>query len=235
MSAKKTAKPQTVTFYRPEMWWRPAAVMSESGSTSRTLEDIAIYDAAGVICWLDSCELGDTVKSNPVTVSLPIIWKTFRAPDFTETRAHIVVRDSFGERKYTLFIPCEAVTMDNGAFHYSSSRHTFSTTRYFAVKEFPRKFAAWAFHPFEQYKMVHEIEALQKEQYRILTGDDIITPYAQQRIAEFFAKLQEYTAEAQRLHDLTEEEFMQECGINGARYRWNDGSFYRIKDEEPEA
>lgn len=234
MATKKNANPQPVTFYRPEMWWRPAAVMNESGSTSRTLESLAIYDASGVICWLDSCELGDVVKGNPVTVSLPIIWKTFKAPDFTETRAHIVMRDSFSERKYTLLIPREAVTMDDGSFHYSSSRSAFSVTRYFTVKEFPRKFEAWAFHPFEQYKMIHELEALQKEQYNILTGDDIITPYARQRIAEFFAMVQEYTAEAQRIHDLTEEEFLQECGINGARYSWNDGSFYRIT-EEPSA
>ena len=234
MATKKNARPQPVTFYRPETWLRPAAVMNESGSTSRTLESLAIYDAAGVICWLDSCELGDVVKGNPTTVNLPIVWKAFKSPDFTETRVHIVARDSFGERKYTLFIPREAVTMEDGAFHYSSSRHTFSATRYFTVQEFPRKFSARALHPFKQYEMIHELEALQKEQYRVLTGDDIITPYAQQRIAEFFATLQEYTAEAQRVHDLTEEEFLQECGINGARYRWNDGSFYRIT-EEPSA
>lgn len=203
--------------------------MNESGKTTRTLEEIAIYDEAGIICYLNSCDLGDTVKNAPIVVSLPIIWKTYKAPDFSEARAHIVMRDSFGERKYTLFIPHTAVTFDGAEFICNSRRSTFGAEQVFDVAEFPRKFRAWTSHPFDQYAMLHELEALEKEQYRVLTGDDIITPYAQQRIAEFFEKLQKYTAEAQRVHDLTDEEFLQESGIINARYSWNDGGFYLIR------
>ena len=233
MATKKNANPQPVTFHKGRY---EVTMINENQTKFLRLYHVRLYDEAGTVATLSENELYKGMGAHiEIVVTLPIVWNSRKAPDFTETRAHIAVRDSFGERKYTLFIPHEAVTMDNGAFHYSSSRHTFSATRYFTVKEFPRKFSAWASHPFEQYKMINELEALQKEQYRVLTGDDIITPYARQRIAEFFATLQEYTAEAQRIHDLTEEEFLQECGINGARYRWNDGSFYRIKDEEPAA
>lgn len=228
---KPTPKPQPVTFFRPKTWWRPAGIRNENATRSHMLEDLAIYDNAGVICWLNSCDLGDKLKDKSVTVSLPIVWNVRKEPDYTEARAHIVSRDSFGERKYTLFIPVESVTMT--ATTKSISKACQQVRQDYAVEGIPAKFNALSYHPFERYAMLHELESLQKEQYHVLTGNDITTPYARKRIAEFFAKIEAYTAEAERIEALTPEEYEAECNASGARFNWsgNDGAFRQVAEE----
>lgn len=236
MSTKKTAKPQAVTFYRGSYCWRPASVTNEAGTVARELESIAIYDAAGVMCWLDSCELGDRLEmGDKLEMQLPIIWKTFKAPDYTETRAHIVGRDYYnGERKYTLFIPAEAVSV-NPCAGYSVSKSARYVRRFFAVDGFPRKFGNWCHHPFDAYKLTHELESLKDKAYNTLSYPEILTDAAQARINEFMQTVSDFTAEAQRIHDMSESDYIRECGAINPRFNWKDGSFYRIKDEEPAA
>ena len=226
MSTKKTAKPQTVTFYRQSPWWRPASI-TNGATIDRELESIAIYDAEGVMCWLNSCDLGDTLRDGArLEIQLPIIWKTFKAPDYSEARAHIVGRDFYGERKYTLFIPAAAVTVTPAKqYPRTVNKPTGSVTYRYDVEGFPRSFQNWCSHPFQRYAMIHELEALQKDQYNIFTGDDITTPYAKKRISEFIAKLEEYTAEAERIKALSEDEFVAECNASNPRFFWRDGGY----------
>lgn len=234
MPTKKTTQPQQVTFYRPQTWWRPAAIMNESGATTRILGSIAIYNAEGVLMWLDSCDLGDKVKDTPANINIPIIWQTKKQPDYNEPRAHIVSHTNIcDEKKYDLFIPAAAVTItDEGE---SISKSCAWVRHFYSVEGIPARFHSIVFHPFDRYAMIHELESLQKEQYRVLTGDDITSPYAQKRIAEFLAKLEKYTAEAERIEGLTQEEYKQECYAGVTAYQWNDGNYRPIRPEDTSA
>lgn len=217
--ATKT-KPQPVTI-RPYGGRYDRAMFAESeNGTARKLYSIAIYDASGIICSIDNysfSKLPDTIGNEYIKMDIPITWKAKDKPDYTEHRAHFVKYVEIGVLKYVLLIPAELVTIAP-AQPLKIHRSIRECTQAYTVEGFPATFSATVFHPHPKYAMIHELEALQKDQYRIFTSDDIVTPYAKKRIAEFIAKLEEYTAEAERIATESDAEYIAECGAVGARF-----------------
>lgn len=224
----KTPKPQPVTI-RPYGGRFNRSMFAENGSgTARMLYDIAIYDAAGIVCYIDYysfSKLPDATEAEHVKMNIPITWKTYQKPDYTEPRAHFVAHNDAGTRKYVLLIPAEAVTVTKG--NRVISRPIAQVEQLYTVEGIPATFSATIVHPFDRYAIVNELEELQKHAYTIFTADEITKPHNRERIAQFVARLEEYQAEAERIQTESADEYLQECSAENPRFDFV-GHFQRI-------
>lgn len=225
----KTPKPQPVTIRPYGGRFNRSMFAENDNGTARMLYDIAIYDAAGIICYVDYCsfsKLPDVTEAEHVKMSIPITWKTFQKPDYTEPRAHFVAHNDAGTRKYVLLIPAEAVTVTKG--NRIISRPIGQVKQLYTVEEIPATFSATITHPFDRYAIVNELEALQKSAYTTLTADEITKPHNRERIAQFVARLEEYQAEAERIQTESADEYLRECDAAAPRFDFQGNHFYRI-------
>lgn len=224
----KTPKPQPVTIRPYGGRFNRSMFAENDNGTARMLYDIAIYDASGIICYIDYysfSKLPDATETEHVKMNIPITWKTFQKPDYTEPRAHFVAHNDAGTRKYVLLIPAEAVTLTKG--NRIISRQLGQVEQLYTVEEIPAKFGATIVHPFDRYAIVHELEALEKHAYNIFTADEITKPHNREHIAQFVARLEEYQAEAERIQTESAEEYFQECNAESPRFDFV-GCFQRI-------
>lgn len=230
--AKTQPKPQPVKF---RAYGYGMFAENETCSTARELYAIAIYDEVGIIATMSADELKKHASDEPARVCLPIVWKTKPAPDYSEPRAHFIACTVAFQRKYVLFIPAEAVTITST--NDSPARYMGGVNRTFTVEEFPAPFKAFAAHPFDKHAAIKALEDLARDQYHILTIDDINTPRAQARINEFIELLTNYRDEAARLYSISDEEYARECSIDTARYYWDSdyNAARRIEKEPPSA
>lgn len=230
--AKTQPKPQPVKFraYGYGMY-----AENETGSTARELYALAIYDEAGIIATMSADELKKHTSDEPARVCLPIVWKTKQAPDYSEPRAHFIACTVAFQRKYVLLIPAQSVTITSTSDR--PARYMNGIHRTFTVEEFPAPFKAFAAHPFNCHAAIEALEDLTRDQYHILTIDEINTPSAQARINEFVELLTNYRDEAARLYSISDEEYAQECSIDTARYYWDSdyNAAHRIEKEPPSA
>lgn len=224
----KTPKPQPVTLRPYGGRFNRSMFAENDNGTARMLYDIAIYDAAGIICYIDYysfSKLPDVTEAEHVKMNIPITWKTFSKPDYTEPRAHFIAHNDAGTRKYVLLIPAEAVTLSKG--NRIISRQIGQVEQLYTVEEIPAKFSATITHPFDRYAIVNELETLQKSAYTTLTADEITKPHNRERIAQFVARLEEYQAEAERIQTESADEYLQECNAENPRFNFI-GHFQRI-------
>lgn len=224
----KTPKPQPVTLRPYGGRFNRSMFAENDNGTARMLYDVAIYDAAGIICYIDYysfSKLPDVTEAEHVKMNIPITWKTFSKPDYTEPRAHFIAHNDAGTRKYVLLIPAEAVTLSKG--NRIISRQIGQVEQLYTVEEIPAKFSATITHPFDRYAIVNELETLQKSAYTTLTADEITKPHNRERIAQFVARLEEYQAEAERIQTESADEYLQECNAENPRFNFI-GHFQRI-------
>ena len=201
----KTPKPQPVTFdYRN---YRVTAI-NEAQTKFYALYDIVIY--GGPVAHLSEYELSRKMEAyGSFVVSLPVVWNSRKEHDPNETRAHFVAQDVAFERRYTLYIPAEAVTIESTADH--ARKWAGYTERYYAVKDFPTAFTKLYRHPFNQYAAKDAVEELAKDYYDNLRYETINTPQAQERIAQVWQTLEEFSAEAARIDAMSDAEYIAEC------------------------
>lgn len=203
----KTPKPQPVTFHKGRY---EVTMINENQTKFIKLYHVRLYDEAGTVATLSENELYKGMGAHiEIVVTLPIVWNSRKAPDFTETRAHIVAENIAFERCYTLYVPVEAVTIEN--VKDVASKCTGYTERYYTVAEFPAKFSKWYRHPFDRYAAKDAAEQLTKDAYDVLTYDEINTPQAQKYLSEFWQKVQDYAAEAARIKSMSEADYIAEC------------------------
>lgn len=224
----KTPKPQPVTIRPYGGRFNRSMFAENDNGTARMLYDIAIYDASGIICYIDYysfSKLPDATETEHVKMNIPITWKTFQKPDYTEPRAHFVAHNDAGTRKYVLLIPAEAVTVTKG--NQIINRPIGEVEQLYDVEGIPAKFVSRVFHPFDRYAMIEEFESLSKDAYQVLTADAIVKPWNRERIAQFVARIEEYTAEAERIHSEDAAEYVRECRADSPRFDFV-GYFQRI-------
>lgn len=224
----KTPKPQPVTIRPYGGRFNRSMFAENENGTARMLYDIAVYDAAGIVCYTDYysfSKLPDATEAEHVKLNIPITWKTFQKPDYTEPRAHFVAHNDAGTRKYVLLIPAEAVTLTKG--NRIISRPLGQVEQLYTVDGIPAKFSATIVHPFDRYAIVSELEALQKHAYTIFTADEITKPHNRERIAQFVARLEEYQAEAERIQTESADDYLKECNAEAPRFDFV-GYFQRI-------
>jgi len=203
----KTPKPQPVTFHKGRY---EVTMINENQTKFLRLYHVRLYDKAGTVATLNENELYKGMSAHTeIVVSLPIVWNSRKAPDYTETRAHIVAESVAFERRYTLYVPVEAVTIES--VKDIASKGTGYTERYYTVSEFPAKFSKWYRHPFNRYAAKDAAEQLAKKAYDVLTYDEINTPRAQKYLTEFWQQLQEFAAEAARIEAMSANDFIAEC------------------------
>lgn len=203
----KTPKPQPVTFHKGRY---EVTMINENQTKFLRLYCVRLYDEAGTVATLDESDLYKAMGAHiEIVVTLPIVWNSRKAPDFTETRAHIVAESIAFERHYTLYIPVEAVTIES--VKDIASKGTGYTERYYTVAEFPAKFSKWYRHPFNRYAAKDAAKQLAKDAYDVLTYDEINTPQAQKYLTEFWQQLQEFAAEAARIEAMSASDFIAEC------------------------
>lgn len=224
----KTPKPQPVTIRPYGGRFNRSMFAENENGTARMLYDIAVYDAAGIVCYIDYYSFGklpDATEAEHVRMNIPITWKTFQKPDYAEPRAHFVAHNDAGTRKYVLLIPAEAVTLTKG--NHIINRPLGQVEQLYTVDGIPAKFSATIVHPFDRYAIVDELEELQKHAYNIFTADEITKPHNRERIAQFVARLEEYQAEAERIQTESADEYLQECNAENPRFDFV-GYFHRI-------
>lgn len=203
----KTPKPQPVTFHKGRY---EVTMINENETKFLRLYHVRLYDEAGTVATLDESNLYKAMGAHTeIVVTLPIVWNSRKAPDFTETRAHIVSENIAFERRYTLYVPVEAVTIES--VKDIASKGTGYTERYYTVAEFPAKFLKWYRHPFNRYAAKEAAEQLAKKAHDILSDDTINTPRAQKYLTEFWQQLQEFAAEAARIEAMSDSDFIAEC------------------------
>lgn len=203
----KTPKPQPVTFHKGRY---EVTMFNENQTKFLRLYHVRLYDKAGTVATLDESDLYKAMGAHiEIVVILPIVWNSRKAPDYTETRAHIVAENVAFERRYTLYIPVEAVTIES--VKDIASKGTGYTERYYTVAEFPAKFSKWYRHPFNRYAAKDAAEQLAKKAYDILTIDTINTPAAQERLKQFWKTVQDFSAETARIDAMSDTEFIAEC------------------------
>lgn len=207
MATKKNAKPQPVTFHKGRY---EVTMINENQTKFLRLYYVRLYDKAGIVATLDENDLYKAMGAHiEIVVTLPIVWNSRKAPDFTETRAHIVAESVAFERRYTLYVPVEAVTIES--VKDIASKGTGYTERYYTVAEFPAKFSKWYRHPFNQYAAKDAVEELAKDYYDNLRYETINTPQAQERIAQVCKTVTEFAAEAARIKSMSEADYIAEC------------------------
>lgn len=203
----KTPNPQPVTFHKGRY---EVTMINENQTKFLRLYHVRLYNEAGTVATLGENDLYKAMGAHiEIVVTLPIVWNSRKAPDFTETRAHIVAENIAFERRYTLYVPVEAVTIES--VKDIASKGTGYTERYYTVAEFPAKFSKWYRHPFNRYAAKDAAEQLAKKAYDILTADTINTPHAQKYLTEFWQQLQEFAAEAARIDAMSASDFIAEC------------------------
>ena len=203
----KTPNPQPVTFHKGRY---EVTMINENQTKFLRLYHVRLYNKAGTVATLDENNLYKAMGAHTeIVVTLPIVWNSRKAPDFTETRAHIVAENIAFERRYTLYVPVEAVTIES--VKDIASKGTGYTERYYTVAEFPAKFSKWYRHPFNRYAAKDAAEQLAKKAYDILNADTINTPHAQKYLTEFWQQLQEFAAEAARIDAMSDAEYIAEC------------------------
>ena len=203
----KTPKLQPVTFHKGRY---EVIMINENQTKFLRLYHVRLYDEAGTVATLDENDLYKAMDAHiEIVVTLPIVWNSRKTPDFTETRAHIVAEDIAFERRYTLYVPVEAVTIES--VKDIASKGTGYAERYYTVAEFPAKFSKWYRHPFNKYAAKDAAEQLAKKAYDILSDDTINTPRAQKYLTEFWQQLQEFAAEAARIDAMSASDFIAEC------------------------
>lgn len=201
----KTPKAQNVTFdYRNHN----VTVINEAQTKFYTLYDIVLY--GGPVAHLSEHELSRKMKPySSFTVSLPIVWNTRKEHDPAETRAHFVTEIHGCKRCYVLYIPAEAVTIESTSDH--ARKWAGYTERYYTVKDFSAPFTKLYRHPFNQYAAQVVIKKLSEDSYDNLTYETINTPQAQERIAQVWETLKEFSAEAARIEAMSDTEYIAEC------------------------
>lgn len=201
----KTPKPQPVTFdYRSYH----VTAINETQTKFYQLYDIVLY--GGPVAHLSEYELSRKMERNSsFTVSLPVVWNSRKEHDPNETRAHFVAQNVAFERRYTLYIPAEAVTIESTADH--ARKWAGYTERYYAVKDFPAAFTKLYRHPFDQYAARNAVEELAKDYYDNLRYETINTPQAQERIAQVWQTIADFSAEAARIEAMSDTEYIAEC------------------------
>ena len=203
----KTPKPQPVTFHKGRY---EVTMINENQTKFLRLYYVRLYNEAGTVATLDENNLYKAMGAHiEIVVTLPIVWNSRKAPDFTETRAHIVAENVAFERRYTLYVPVEAVTIES--VKDIASKGTGYTERYYTVAEFPAKFSKWYRHPFNRYAAKDAAEQLAKDAYDVLTYDKIDTPQAQKYLREFWQTVQDYASEAARIEAMSASDFIAEC------------------------
>ncbi len=203
----KTPKPQPVTFHKGRY---EVTMINENQTKFLRLYHVRLYNEAGTVATLDENDLYKAIGAHTeIVVTLPIVWNSRKAPDFTETRAHIVAENIAFERRYTLYVPVEAVTIES--VKDIASKGTGYTERYYTVAEFPAKFSKWYRHPFNRYAAKDAAKQLAKDAYDVLIYDRINTPQAQKYLTEFWQQLQEFAAEAARIEAMSASDFIAEC------------------------
>ena len=207
MATKKTPKPQPVTFHKGRY---EVTMINENQTKFLRLYYVRLYDKAGIVATLDENDLYKAMGAHiEIVVTLPIVWNSRKAPDYTETRAHIVAESVAFERRYTLYVPVEAVTIES--VKDIASKGTGYTERYYTVAEFPAKFSKWYRHPFNRYAAKDAAGQLAKDAYDVLTYNKINTPQAQKYLREFWQTVQDYAAEAARIKSMSEADYIAEC------------------------
>lgn len=207
--ATKETNPQIVTI-RADRY--EVEVINEARTKYYTIKTIIIYDNAGDVATLSTYNLHRVMWSSgnrEIMLSIPAVWNSRKAPSYTEARAHFTRNMFYGTSEYTLYIPIEAVTVESVSDRASKS--TGYTERRYTVSGFPASFTRSYRHPFDHYAAQHAAEQLAKDSYDILTPRTINTPEAQERIAQFVHTLETFAAEAQRVKDMSDDEFISEC------------------------
>lgn len=201
----KTPKPQAVTFdYRNYH----VTAINEAQTKFYTLYDIVIY--GGPVAHLSEYELTRKMEAySSFVVSLPIVWNSRKEHDPSETRAHFVAQNVAFERRYTLYIPAEAVTIESTADH--ARKWAGYTERFFTVKDFPAPFTKLYRHPFDMYAAKDAVEELSKDYYDNLRYETINTPQAQERIAQVWQTITAFAAESARIDAMSDAEYIAEC------------------------
>lgn len=203
----KTPKPQPVTFHKSRY---EVTMINENQTKFLGLYYVRLYDEAGTVATLDAHDLYKAMGAHTeIVVTLPIVWNSRKAPDFTETRAHIVAEDVAFERRYTLYVPVEAVTIES--VKDIASKGTGYAERYYTVAEFPAKFSKWYRHPFDRYAAKDAAEQLAEDYYDNLRYETINTPQAQERIAQVWQTLAAFAAEAARIEAMSDADYIAEC------------------------
>ncbi len=203
-------KPQPVTIRENN---GSAYIKNEKQTKIVRLYDVKLYNASGVVASISEYELVRRMdRGANIVLSIPMVWNSRKEPDYTEQRAHIVgdyPYYAFNERRYTLYIPIEAVTVE--AVEDIASKGTGYTERYYTVAEFPAKFSKWYRHPFDRHAARAAAEQLVKDGYDILDADTINTPHAQKYLAEFWQQIQDFAAEAARTKAESSADYIAEC------------------------
>lgn len=201
----KTPKPQPVTFdYRSYH----VTAINETQTKFYQLYDIVLY--GGPVAHLSEYELSRKMERNSsFTVSLPVVWNSRKEHDPNETRAHFVKTSYRWENSYILYIPAEAVTIESTADH--ARKFAGYTERYYTVKDFPAAFTKLYRHPFDMYAARDAVEELAKDYYDNLRYETINTPQAQERIAQVWQTIADFSAEAARIEAMSDAEYIAEC------------------------
>ena len=201
----KTPKPQPVTFdYRSYH----VTAINEAQTKFYQLYDIVLY--GGPVAHLSEYELSRKMERySSFTASFPVVWNSRKEHDPDETRAHFVAQDIAYERRYTLYIPAKAVTIESTADH--ARKFAGYTERYYTVKDFPAAFTKLYRHPFNRYAAKDAVEELAKDYYDNLRYETINTSQAQERIAQVWQTLAEFSAEAARIKTMSDAEYIAEC------------------------
>lgn len=201
----KTPKPQPVTFdYRSYH----VTAINETQTKFYQLYDIVLY--GGPVAHLSEYELSRKMERNSsFTVSLPVVWNSRKEHDPNETRAHFVKTSYRWENSYILYIPAEAVTIESTADH--ARKFAGYTERYYTVKDFPAVFTKLYRHPFDKYAARNAVEELAKDYYDNLRYETINTPQAQERIAQVWQTIADFSAEAARIEAMSDTEYIAEC------------------------
>ena len=201
----KTPKAQSVTFdYRNHN----VTVINEAQTKFYMLYDIVLY--GGNTAHLSEYELSRKMKPySSFTVSLPIVWNARKEHDPNETRAHFVRTSHRWECTYILYVPAEAVTIESTEDH--PRKWAGYTERYFTVNGFPAPFTKLYRHAFDQYAARDAVDKLSKDYYDILRYETINTPQAQERIAQVWQTIKEFSAEAARIEAMSDADYVAEC------------------------
>lgn len=203
----KTPKPQPVIFSKNRY---DIYIENEKQTKFMRLYNVKIYDASGIVATLNEYSLTKQMNTGEsFTIDIPVVWNTRKVPDFTETRAHIVAENVGFERRYNIFIPIEAVTIES--VKDIASKGTGYTERYYTVAGFPAKFSKWYRHPFNTNAGIDAAHELENKAYDILDNRMINTPRAQKYLTEFWQQLQEFAAEAARVDALNDADYIAEC------------------------
>lgn len=202
----KTPKAQPVTF---DCRNYETTAINEAQTKFYPLYSIVIYDAGETIATLGEYELSRKMgRYGSFTTNLPIVWNARKEHDPAETRAHFVTETNGMRRRYVLYIPAEAVTVES--VHDRASKGTGYTERSYTVKDFPARFTKSYRHPFNHYAAQEAAKQLAKDYYSILTPETINTPDAQERLKQFWKTVQDFSAEAERVKNMSDAEFIAE-------------------------